>query len=159
MSEIRNVPNDETEAEIVNALGIDFYRLGDPGTGHGEVQSSEFEAILFELSRYLRPDEVEELVELLDEAWSETVKGDSLTDFTYNGKNHLVVYTEIMNSPFSEPHEHFDTFVELVKDDIAGKFADLIIDVLVDEVVQDIPREQSIENARKRVEAQGHTLP
>lgn len=154
MSEILNVPNEETEAEIVNALGINFYRLGDPGTGHGPVQSSEFEAILFELSRYLRGDEVEELVELLNQAWSETVQGEPLTDFTYNGKNHLVVYTEIMNSPFEEPHEHFDDFVDLVKDDIAIEEADLSIDVLVDEVVQDLPKEKVLEDTRKRLKAQ-----
>lgn len=140
MSQIFSVANEETEAEIVRALAIDFYRFGDPGTGHEMVLPGEFEAMLFKVTRLLRPDEVEELVSLVDEAWAETVQGESLVDFAYDGKYSLVINTEIMESAFDDPFELFDEFVSIVKDDIAGKFADLSIDVLVDEVVQDLPK-------------------
>lgn len=139
MSQIFSVENEETEAEVVRALAIDFYRLGDPGTGHEPVLAGEFEAMLFKVNRLLRPDEVEELVSILDEAWKETVQGESLSDFAYDGKYSLVINTEIMESAFDDPFELFDEFVSIVKDDIAGKFADLSIEVLVDEVVQDLP--------------------
>lgn len=152
MSEIVEVTNEETEAEVTNFCDVPFYRL-DADTPSGmAIVAADFDQLRFEANRPMTDAEVENLMQILGFVWKVTVRGERLLNFKRHGQNAVVVYVSLASSQSGKRFERFDEFLDTVNDYIAdgstvkkdgsqlvSGIDNLSVTVWADEVYQELP--------------------